>query len=106
MSKCFVGLGHLVGILFFLHGAAGIVGCVHDFTGQAVFHLFFAPFAGIANQPTDTQCFSAVSSDLYRYLIVGTADTASLNFNCRHNIFQGVFQHLKTAFSGLFFHSA
>ena len=54
MGKSLVGLGHLVGILALLAGAALAVHSVHDLASQSLSHQLFAAVAAIGGQPTQT----------------------------------------------------
>ena len=60
MSEGLVGLGHLVSVLTLLHGAAKVVGSIHDLAGQTLLHGLLAAVAGIGGQPAQAQGLTAL----------------------------------------------
>ena len=55
------------------------------------------------SDPAETQGLSAFRTDFHRNLVSGTADTASLDFKDRHNIFHSLLEHFEGVFTCLFF---
>src|SRR5271168_565959 len=46
-----VRLGHLVGVLALLHRVSAVVGGIHNFPRQLLFHRRFAAGLGVLNEP-------------------------------------------------------
>ena len=101
MREGLVGLGHLVGVLTLLDGGAGVVAGVHDLAGEALFHGLFAALAGIAGEPAEAEGLTAGGTDLNGDLVGGTADTAGLDLEGRHDVVEGLGESLKRLFTGL-----
>ena len=98
MSKCLIGFCHLMSIFFLLYCCACVIESVHQFTCKTFFHSTFATETSIVDHPTDAQSQTAFWSDFNRYLIVSTADTASANFQNRHNIIKSLFENFERFF--------
>src|SRR5690606_29880544 len=75
VSKCLVGLRHLMGIFFFLDGSSPIVGGIQEFPCKLAGHAFFRPILRIADYPSDRQSRSPGRPYLRRHLICRTADS-------------------------------
>ena len=101
MGERLVGLGCLVDFLALLHGAAGVVGGVHEFAGQALSHGALAAGTGVGRQPAQTQGRAAGGTDLHGDLIGGAAHTAGLDFQAGHDILHGLVEHFDGVFLGL-----
>ena len=102
VGECLVGFGHLVGILALLHGAAGVVGGVHDLACQALGHGALTACAGVVGQPAQTQGLTAGGTNFHGNLIGGTADTAGLDFQAGHDVFHSLGKDFQRLFLGLF----
>ena len=92
-----------------LHSTAAAFRGVDKLAGQAERHRFFTSALGSFTQPAHGQSHTADRSNFDRNLVVGTADTAGLNFNQRTNIVQSVCEHFEGIFTRLvldFFQSA
>ena len=100
MGKSLVGLGHLVGILALLAGAALAVHSVHDLASQSLSHQLFAAVAAIGGQPTQTQGLTALRAYLHGYLISGAADTASLDLQNGHDVLHRQLKSLQRVLAG------
>ena len=93
-----------MGIFTLLHGAAEVVGSIHDLACQALSHGFLAAGAGIIGQPAQTQGLTALGTNLHGHLIGGAADTAGLHLQAGHNVFHSLGEHFQRIFLGLFLH--
>ena len=101
VGECLVGFGHLVGIFAFLHGAAAVVGSIHDLASQALGHGALTTGAGIGRQPTQTEGLTTGGTDLHRHLIGGTADAAGLGLQAGHDILHGLVENIERLVAGL-----
>ena len=101
MCKCLVGLCHLVYILFLLESGALLIGCIHDFACKLLLHGPLTPVAGVGDEPAQAEGLTALGTDLDRYLIGGTADTASLDLENGHNVIHGLLENLEGFAAGL-----
>ena len=101
VGECLVGFGHLVGIFAFLHGAAAVVGSIHDLASQALGHGALTTGTGIGRQPTQTEGLTTGGTDLHRHLIGGTADAAGLGLQAGHDILHGLVENIERLVAGL-----
>jgi hypothetical protein len=86
MSKSLVGFGHTVDIIFFLDRSAAHVGGIVQLVRQLFRHPFLGAAAGIQKDPADRQADPAVLCNFNRNLVVGSTNTARLDFQQRLRI--------------------
>ena len=103
MCERLVGLGHLVRVFTFLYRCASSVSSIDDLSSKTLFHRLFASQTRIVDDPSQSQRQSSLSGNFHRHLIVRTADTASLQLEQRHYVFQCFFKHFHRLFTGLHF---
>ena len=81
-------------IFLLLDGAARVVVRVHQLRRKFVCHLSFASLSGVDNQPADRKRLTAFRADFNGHLIVGAADTASLNLHNGHDVFHRLLEYV------------
>ena len=109
MREGLVGFSHTMNFFTLLHSTAAAFRGVDKLAGQAERHRFFTSALSSFTQPAHGQSHTTDRSNFDRNLVVGTADTAGLNFNQRTNIVQSVCEHFEGIFTRLvldFFQSA
>ena len=89
------------GIFAFLHGAAAVVGGIHDLAGQTLGHGTLTTGAGISRQPAQTEGLTTGGTDFHRHLIGGTADAAGLGLQAGHDILHGLVKNIERLIAGL-----
>jgi hypothetical protein len=97
-----VGLSLLVHLFTLLDRRAGVVGGIHQFTGQTLGHGALAAGAGIGRQPAQGQGLTTGGTNLHGHLIVGAADTASLDLQAGHDVLQRLLENLNGVLLRLF----
>ena len=101
VCECLVGLGHLMDLFPLLHGAAKVVGGVHQLCGQTLLHGPFAALAGIGGQPAQAEGLAALRAHFHGHLIGGAAHTAGLDLQGRHDVLHGGGEDLQGILAGL-----
>ena len=101
VGECLVGFGHLVGVFALLHGAAAVVGSIHDLAGQTLGHGALTAGTGIGRQPAQTEGLTTGGTDLHRDLIGGATDAAGLGFQAGHDILHGLVENIEGLVAGL-----
>lgn len=81
MGESLIGLGHLVGFLTLADGAAGLIGGIHQFTGQLLGHASAVASTGEINQPPQGHRCPPLLSDFHGHLVGGTPDPTGPDFN-------------------------
>ena len=84
-----------------LHGAAKVVGGVHQLCGQTLLHGPFAALAGIGGQPAQAEGLAALRAHFHGHLIGGAAHTAGLDLQGRHDVLHGGGEDLQGILAGL-----
>ena len=87
MRESLVGLRHAVSVFLLLNRIAAIVGGVHQFTCELLFHGFFATGSRVGQNPANRQRCSPSRTDFDRHLVGRTAHAAGLHFQDRLDVF-------------------
>ena len=87
-----VGLGHLVGVLAALHGAAQAVRGVQDLVHQTLGHGLLPAGLREADQPAQGERRGAARLDLDGHLVGGAADAAGLDLEGRLDVVHGLLE--------------
>ena len=101
MSESLVSLCHLVSILTLLHGVAGVVGSIHDFSSQTLSHGLLTTAAAVGSQPAQAQGLTASRADFQGNLVVSTADAAGLALEAGHDVLHRLLESLQRIVAGL-----
>ena len=101
MSESLVGFCHLMGIITFLAGSAGVVQSVHDLAGKALSHGLLGTGSCISGKPSESQSLSSFGTDFHRDLVGSAADTTGLNLQNGHNVFECFGKSIESIFTGL-----
>src|SRR5580658_7702660 len=78
-----VGLGHPVRVLALAYRGSAILGCLQQFSGQAVSHGFLAAIGSRLDDPAHGERLAAVGAHFHRHLIRGAADAPRLDLDHR-----------------------
>lgn len=106
MAEGFVGVGHTVGVEFFLDGIAGLGMSIDEFSGEffgETMILTIASLSGGVNEPTKSEGLLAIVSDRHGDLVAGTTDTPTTDLHLGLDVFQGLIQISKFVGLGLLF---
>ena len=101
MSESLVSFCHLVSILTLLHGVAGVVGSIHDFSSQTLSHGLLTTAAAVGSQPAQAQGLTASRADFQGDLVVSTADAAGLALEAGHDVLHRLLESLQRIVAGL-----
>ena len=102
MGESLVGFGHLMGVVTFLDSTAGVVERVHDLAGKAFLHGLLRAVSGIGGEPPEPQGLPPLGTDFHRDLVGGAADTAGLDFQDGHDVFECFGKSIEGILAGLF----
>ena len=100
MSKRLVCLCHLVRIFTLLACTAGSVECIKDLTGQSFLHGLLVALSGVLGDPSQAESLLSLGTDLHRYLIGRTAETAGLDLELRHDVLHCLLKNLQRISAG------
>src|SRR5882762_6672659 len=95
MRKRLIGFRHAVHVFLLLDGGAAIIGGIEQLVRELVGHAFLATAAGVSDQPADRQRRAPVGIDFDRHLVVGATYAASLHFQQRLRVFDGLLEQLQ-----------
>ena len=98
MGESLVGFGHLVRIVLLADSVAFTVLGSNEFGSKAVGHVGFVAVAGGIKEPAEGESLGTVRSDFHRNLVVGTTDTARLDFDARLDVFEAEFELFERGF--------
>jgi len=87
-----VGLGHPMGVFFFLYGVAGAIVSIDQFQSDAVFHAHAAAGPGGLYEPHGGQVLLTLAFDLKRNLVIRAADPPGAGFKVRLDIVHGLIE--------------
>src|SRR5581483_7263821 len=91
----FVALGHPVGLLFALHGPAGVLGGIEDFECQLLRHTFPATLPRETNEPAAGQREPPLRADLDRDLVGRATDTAGFHLEQGRDVAERLVEDLE-----------
>src|ERR1039458_71854 len=80
MRKCLVGFSHAMNVFLLLHRGTAAIGRIEQLVRKLVDHSLFATSTAIGDQPADSKRGATLGIHFDRNLIVGSADTARLDF--------------------------
>src|SRR5947209_3134422 len=88
MTEGLVGLGHLVGLFFAAHRAAGVVHRVHELAGEPLGHRLARTLAGGLDDPAHGERRASIRADLDGDLVGRAADAPGLHFDQGHRVLE------------------
>src|SRR5437899_8109623 len=94
MTEGLVGLGHLVGLFFAAHRAAGVVHRVHELAGESLGHRLARTLAGGLDDPAHRERRAPIRADLDGDLVGRAADAPGLHFDQGHRVLERRLEHV------------
>src|SRR6218665_207605 len=103
VTESLVGFGHTVHFVALFHCPATAFGGFEQLVGQTLGHRLFATLAGRFLDPAHRQRQPADRTPLHRHLVVGTADTAGLDFDHGLDVVDGHGEGFQRVLVGVLF---